>query len=231
MGKRSYNWGIVVRWALALNEITLFHRIPEPIRDSILCKWINSTRQLIADLDSPLLQCVETERDVGGASAESQVGMFAINTIVSLICRVQGGNPYNLLGLAELKKVHMLMGEDLSGVALSLPNARLEATLPGPYGTHQVNTIRDVLATRCFIAQPVQLQTGFKFGLTVIRIAIGAPLVSWIFDKSHRLSMLDSSGVDKVVNLAAQSDFVLLQKLVMLLEHWQEFKDYTPSQK
>jgi len=236
-GRRPYNWGLVVRWALALNEMTLFHRIPESVRDRILCKWTTCARSLITHLNSPLLNVVDHERrdmnHMGNnqtGSPESQAGMFSINTIVSLVCRVRGGNPYRRLGLAELKKFHTLMSMDLSKATTVAPQ-RVEVVLPGPYGTHEVRDTRDILATKCFIAQPVVLQPGFKFGLTVIRIAIGAPLVSWIFEKSQRLSILDANGVDKVVNLAAQSDFILLQKMIMILELWEELKNYNPPPK
>merc|ERR1712183_522497 len=61
------------------------------------------------------------------------------------------------LGLEELRKMHTLMARDLSGIQ-GLPQD-------------------DVLATRFFIAQPVNLCATSQ----ILRMAIGAPLVTRLY--------------------------------------------------
>eukprot|EP00392_Amoebophrya_sp_AT5.2_P004354 g4362.t1 len=214
------NWGVVLRWKMALNEIRLYHSIPLNARDAILAAWVKSTKQIVEDLQSPFLACPEDEfraavADAGTGSRRAteeeavypgsfvpsmdhldlRKGMFLTNTIVSLVCRVPEGDPskqeQRRLNIDELKILHKLMAQDLSGGKIPgldetavITETESYKELPGPYGNHVVETIGDVLSTKCYIAQPVQIEPGpQKNALSVIRVTIGAPLVHWVWEK------------------------------------------------
>lgn len=148
------NWGLVLRWALALNEIKVYHSIPEKTRDMILMRWVERVKDLIDKnfKEDRVLECVPDERDEetrGGRifrrpsrqssdsgesaqnestsnfQAEIKAGMFSVNTIVSLICRVPNvnspsTNSYRRLNITELRRLHQLMGKDLSEFEVAL---------------------------------------------------------------------------------------------------------------
>ncbi|CAD7954214.1 unnamed protein product [Amoebophrya sp. A120] len=285
---RMLNWGVVLRWKMALNEIKLYHAIPEPLRDNILKTWVESVREIVKGLKSPFLECVEEEREfvsnsprgdfhssggghnmflprprsgqlaVGaGATSgtagvactngenegtettkEQDAGMMWCNTIISLICRGPVKNSVSnkqRLGLDELKKLHKLMSMDLSKFELSLTDEQKSTLndttviLPGPYGSHVIENLSDILASKCYIAQPVQLQPNWdnKHALTVIRVTIGAPLVYWVSEKVKRLPIADlesGNGVPRIVDLVSRSDHILLRKMTLVLENWDAIK-------
>ena len=92
----------------------------------------------------------------------------------------------------------------------------------------------------CFIGQPVALQPTAKNPLSVIRVAASAPLVSWIYEYSklgdelhdtaremlrHSTTHTSQDPLDIALARAHFSDLVLLQKLVMILENWEQVKD------
>ena len=89
-----------------------------------------------------------------------------------------------------------------------------------------MHSVSDILQTKCFIAQPVQLQQNLKMAMTVIRVAIGAPLVCWAFDKIQKLSSNDPQAVEKVIAMVERSDFVLLSKMRLILENWSAFANH-----
>jgi len=233
------NWGVVLRWKMALHEIKLYHAIPSETRDSILGAWVASTKGTLKGLGSPLLGCTEEEHREGPTNTdaeklarltETEAGMFLCNTIVSLVCRVPvpGGEEGQTRRLAQddLKTLHKLMAEDLSGRIQGLDeSSKTEGhKLPGPFGAHVVENVGDILSTKCFIAQPVQVQPGWgnKFALTVIRVTIGAPMVHWVFEKMKQLSMQDGDSIAKIIDLVARSDHILFRKMILVLEHWDE---------
>ncbi|CAD7955586.1 unnamed protein product [Amoebophrya sp. A25] len=282
IGRRcnAMNWGLVLRWTMALNEIRKYHSIPERVRNAIMLRWVDNVNDILQRMDSPFLSANDGDGDYSSVTAnplvsqteqaesgELTAGMFGINTIVSLVCRVptsqgNGSAKTRRLGQEDLKKLHRLMTQDLSekihiaepqqlafghlanGTNTSSDNVgnggvegeqksstSLGVELQGPFGSYVVEAAEDILRSKCFIAQPVQLQQGMgKLGLTVIRVAIGAPLVHWAAQHMQKgFAFLPSScsagapekaALHRTMDIVAKSDAVLLRKMALILEHW-----------
>lgn len=190
----SPNWGLLLRWAMSLYSIELFHSIPEDVRDGVGQNWVKNTAEMI---DTKGLPTVSTFNDVSTGEgnemrrqitkmAVEDAKMFSLNTIIilDLKCPDETGSFSRMTSIEEMRKVHKLMGMDLSGVE-GLPQS-------------------ECTSKRMFIAQPVTLARE----LHIIRIALSAPLVS-------RLHSLDAN-----LQEVEQEDRLLIDKLDIILRNW-----------
>jgi hypothetical protein len=205
-----HNRGMLVRWAVALNEMEKFHRIPVQRREEIMTLWLKKVRTLVdEEIKSPLISVQPLEREDNNEAGKAC--MFDFNSIVSLKCKVRqqdsdGRDTYERLGLAELKHLHMLMSRDLSSSLEADPSTQ------------------KLLEQKCFIAQPVQLDTSNKKGLTIIRVACGAPMVSWMHEQESTMGPTSEKTLEKAVSMALESDRALFEKMEIVLDNWEALK-------
>jgi hypothetical protein len=156
--------------------------------------------------------------------------MKEVNSIISvqLMKASPTANTYEKLTMDELKKVHALMARDLSEQSAVLVEQGATVCLA------QNITVFEVLARRCFIAQPVALNSADwlrSAHLGCIRIALSAPHVSDLYedlckDRTNMSQMaaehLEACIAEKVVALHNE-DEVVLEKLMLILTHWKSF--------
>ena len=85
----------------------------------------------------------------------------------------------------------------------------------------------------CFIGQPVSLQPKEgNNGMAILRVAASAPLVAWVYKSAAEGGELTGKldyDVEVTTEIALRralaSDRVLLQKLVLILRHWDIMSD------
>jgi hypothetical protein len=146
-----------------------------------------------------------------------------VNSIISFELKkpVEGkAGQYESPSVAELKRVHQLMATDLASYA-----DKLRALLPeSPQFDDLRARLAKVLGTRCFIAQPVSLnRPDWSANIGCLRIAIGAPLVSWCHDQERKeLKSLSApaAGLHGGVLQAHKEDTLISEKLVLIMEGW-----------
>jgi hypothetical protein len=153
--------------------------------------------------------------------------MKEVNSIVSfqLMKAVPAADSYERLTMNELKKVHALMATDLSAHSAALLDQGATVCLA------RAKTVDEVLARRCFIAQPVALNSPQWLRSAhkgCIRIALSAPHVSDLYEDLRKegtdTSTMDHERVDaciaeKVLSLL-EEDEVVFEKLVLILTYW-----------
>jgi len=72
----SPNFGLALRWSLALRNITRYHQIPEAQREDIILKWVTGVRKLIRDNKSGCIELLDKPADeaiVDGEALQNQV--------------------------------------------------------------------------------------------------------------------------------------------------------------
>lgn len=72
----SPNFGLALRWSLALRNITRYHNISEATREEIILSWVTGVRKMIRDNQSGLIELLDKTADqnvVDGESLENQV--------------------------------------------------------------------------------------------------------------------------------------------------------------
>jgi len=160
--------------------------------------------------------------------------MKEVNSIISfqLMKAVRpnsGEEAYDRLTMDELKKVHALMAKDLSEHSGALLDQG--ATVRLAHG----ETVKAVLARRCFIAQPVALNSTQWLRSAhkgCIRVAISAPHVSDLYEAICREADGDASKMtaeqleecvaEKVTSMHCEDELVF-EKLTLILMHWGTF--------
>lgn len=221
-GATRPNYGALLRWGVALNEIELYHGISESTRRNITQQWVSAVQEVVRSFDTPLLMSVDDERhgEDNGNSPRNVVGMMSCNTIINLVCKVEVGELVRL-DLPPLRRLHALMARDLTPAIEKICETM---TL--------TDEERKVLAQKCYTGQPVALQSG-RQALTFIRIAASAPLIIRIFEEAKKFGKACNSGKleDDAISAAVKNnvawDKVLLGKLVCILKHWHVFSTWT----
>jgi hypothetical protein len=147
-----------------------------------------------------------------------------VNSIVSfqLMKVVPKAETYERLTMDELKKVHALMARDLSEHSAALLDQGAAVQLANG------ETVGSVLTRRCFIAQPVALNSPEWVRSAhkgCIRIALSAPHVSDIYEEICRdkeNASIDACVAEKVRHMLRE-DEVVFEKLILILTHWGTF--------
>merc|ERR1719379_671507 len=134
-------------------------------------------------------------------------------------------NMYEKLTMDDLKQVHALMARDLSEHSAALLDQGATVRLTG-------ETVFEVLARRCFIAQPVALNSAQwlrSAHIGCIRVAMSAPHVSDLYEEickdrktaSPQMSAdeLEACVAEKVRALVEEDEQVF-EKLLLILKHW-----------
>jgi hypothetical protein len=156
--------------------------------------------------------------------------MKEVNSIISvqLMKASQTANTYDKLTMDELKKVHTLMARDLSEHSAALLDQGATVRLA------EGESVFEVLARRCFIAQPVALNSAEwlrSAHMGCIRVALSAPHVSDLYEdlckeRTDTSQMdpehLEAAIAEKVFTLLHE-DKVVLEKLTLILTHWKSF--------
>ncbi|MCK1652587.1 hypothetical protein IVA88_14225 [Bradyrhizobium sp. 149] len=155
--ERRPNFGQWLRWEAALAEIGGYYAVPGAFRAKMLAELAAGIDSMIAL--SPSLRPVPTAIDKSGADDEE----FAQATIFPFTL-LRGGKP---VSIAETGAVHRAlardMAEEISGSAVD----------------------RHVAAQRCLVGQPVRLERQDDALQAVLRLCVGARLVTeaWSPDK------------------------------------------------
>ncbi len=160
------NYGLLLRWAMALENIEQYLRIPLEQRTYIISHWLKKAKKLVEETAYVNLftdQVIEIDRQsdrLGGC-----------NTIISLTVHPEAKKA---LDTESLKAVYQWMSQDIS------------AWLP----SHATPEERLVAKQKCLLGQPVKITSG-PSGFGVLRIALGAPMV-WRMAAENSLSDVET---------------------------------------
>lgn len=201
--QRPLNYGLLMRWTLALHEMEVFYtELPSTQRVQLMLEWSQQLRAIVRDIGGSFVQVLE-EEEAPGLEADSEQGA-ALSTIISFYCYCNRSpeTPADCMSMDELRQVQLLMASDLSHFRGMEDSSA---------------TIRNVAQTRCFMGQPVDLSPHRRenpptpCSTNVLRVALSAPLVA-------------RAGREGLEALLAE-DRILFQKLKMVLENWSLFQN------
>lgn len=151
--ERRPNFGQWLRWEAALAEIGSYYAVPGAFRARVLAELAAGIDSMIAL--SPSLRSVRAATGTAGVDDEE----FAQTTIFPFML-LRGGKP---VSTAETSAIHRAlardMNEDISGSAAD----------------------RQVVAQRCLIGQPVRLERQDWASQAVLRLCVGARLVTEVW--------------------------------------------------
>lgn len=148
--ERRPNFGQWLRWEAALAEIASYHAVPPAFRTKVLTELAAGIGSMIAL--SPSLRSVSS----GSGQADADDEEFAQPTIFPFLL-LRDGKP---VSVAETGAVHQTLARDMS------------AEIGGSTAD------REVAAQRCLIGQPVWLERQDEAPLAVLRLCVGARLVT-----------------------------------------------------
>ena len=146
---RRPNFGQWLRWEAALAEIGSYYAVPGAFRARVLAELAAGIDSMIAL--SPSLRAVPATRTAGMDDEE-----FAQTTIFPFML-LRGGKP---VSTAETSAVHRAMARDM--------NEEINGSAAD----------RQVAAQRCLIGQPVRLERQDEATQAVLRLCVGARLVT-----------------------------------------------------
>jgi len=146
---RRPNFGQWLRWEAALAEIGSYYAVPGAFRARVLAELAAGIDSMIAL--SPSLRAVPATRTAGMDDEE-----FAQTTIFPFML-LRGGKP---VSTAETSAVHRAMARDM--------NEEINGSAAD----------RQVAAQRCLIGQPVRLERQDEAAQAVLRLCVGARLVT-----------------------------------------------------
>lgn len=146
---RRPNFGQWLRWEAALAEIGSYYAVPGAFRARVLAELAAGIDSMIAL--SPSLRAVPATRTAGMDDEE-----FAQTTIFPFML-LRGGKP---VSTAETSAVHRAMARDM--------NEEINGSAAD----------RQIAAQRCLIGQPVRLERQDEAAQAVLRLCVGARLVT-----------------------------------------------------
>ncbi|MBR0704202.1 hypothetical protein JQ599_30145 [Bradyrhizobium diazoefficiens] len=147
---RRPNFGQWLRWEAALAEIGGYYAVPGAFRARVLAELAAGIDSMIAL--SPSLQPVPTVTGTAGVDDEE----FAQTTIFPFML-LRGGKP---VSTAETNAIHQALARDM--------NEKISGSAAD----------RQVAAQRCLIGQPVRLERPDAAPQSVLRLCVGARLVT-----------------------------------------------------
>ncbi len=180
--ERRPNFGQWLRWEAALAEIGSYYAVPGAFRARALAELAGGIDSMIAL--SPSLQAVPTAVEKAGADDEE----FAQATIFPFTL-LRDGRP---VSIAETGAVHRAlavdMNDEISGSAAD----------------------RQVAAQRCLIGQPVRLERQDDAPRAVLRLCVGARLVTeaWSADEAQARRNLQHV-LDRVAHVLVKIELLL----------------------
>lgn len=180
--ERRPNFGQWLRWEAALAEIGSYYAVPGAFRARALAELAGGIDSMIAL--SPSLQAVATAVEKAGADDEE----FAQATIFPFTL-LRDGRP---VSIAETGAVHRAlavdMNDEISGSAAD----------------------RQVAAQRCLIGQPVRLERQDDAPRAVLRLCVGARLVTeaWSVDEAQARRNLQHV-LDRVAHVLVKIELLL----------------------
>ncbi|KYG98650.1 hypothetical protein [Bradyrhizobium sp. DOA1] len=148
--ERRANFGQWLRWEAALAEIASYHAVPVVFRTKVLTELAAGIDSMIAL--SPSLRLVPS----GCGQVDADDEEFAQRTIFPFLL-LRDGKP---VSIAETAAVHQALARDMS------------EEIGGSTAD------REVAAQRCLIGQPVRLERQDEAPLSLLRLCIGARLVT-----------------------------------------------------
>jgi hypothetical protein len=161
---RDTNYGLVLRWAAAMAEVTSFLNASPEIRDEILRRLALGVRNVLES--APHVRIVESP--YSRIPSEDDRGLDDLPTIFTFMVIGKDGEA---LGMEEAKRVHLLLAEDLAD------EQRFVTDDPSS---------RQILHQAFHLGQPVLINQAEGNPAGALRVAIGAPTLSQIvFDVSR----------------------------------------------
>ncbi|AMA59194.1 hypothetical protein [Bradyrhizobium sp. CCGE-LA001] len=148
--ERRANFGQWLRWEAALSEIASYHAVPVAFRTKVLNELAAGIDSMIAL--SPSLRLVPS----GYGQVDADDEEFAQRTIFPFLL-LRDGKP---VSIAETAAVHQALARDMS------------EEIGGSTAD------REVAAQHCLIGQPVRLERQDEAPLSLLRLCIGARLVT-----------------------------------------------------
>ena len=180
--ERRPNFGQWLRWEAALAEIGSYYAVPGAFRAKALAELAGGIDSMIAL--QPSLQAVPTAVEKAGADDEE----FAQATIFPFTL-LRDGRP---VSIAEIGAVHRAlavdMNDEISGSAAD----------------------RQVAAQRCLIGQPVRLERQDDAPRAVLRLCVGARLVTeaWSADEAQARRNLQHV-LDRIAHVLVKIELLL----------------------
>ena len=176
------NFGQWLRWEAALEEIKAYYQVPDAFRALALKELGAGIQSLIAL--SPSLRLVGSATNADDADDEE----FAAATIFPFMME-RHGSP---LSVEACRAVHRLLTHELTGMA-----AGSEAD-------------RQIAARRCLVGQPVRLQRRDGEPAAVLRLCIGARLVTETWSAEAGIAQKNlQREIDRVAEVVAKIELLL----------------------
>ncbi|MFK4506148.1 hypothetical protein LPJ38_31315 [Bradyrhizobium daqingense] len=148
--ERRANFGQWLRWEAALAEISSYHAVPAAFRTQVLTELAAGIDSMIAL--SPSLRLVPS----GCGQVDAEDEEFAQRTIFPFLL-LRDGKP---VSIAETCAVHRALARDMSE---EIGGSRAD---------------REVPTQRCLVGQPVRLERQHESPLALLRLCVGARLVT-----------------------------------------------------
>ena len=176
------NFGQWLRWEAALEEIKAYYQVPDAFRALALKELGAGIQSLIAL--SPSLRLVGSATNADDADDEE----FAAATIFPFMME-RHGSP---LSVEACRAVHRLLTHELTGMA-----AGSEAD-------------RQIAARRCLVGQPVRLERRDGEPTAVLRLCIGARLVTETWSAEAGIAQKNlQREIDRVAEVVAKIELLL----------------------
>lgn len=153
------NFGLILRWAAALSEITSFLNASPEIRDEVMRRLALGVRQVLDA--APHIRIVESPYTT--IPTPDHRGLDDLPTIFSFLVVDRDGEP---LDMEEARRVHLLLAMDLTDDTSG-------------FVSHDPSS-RQVVRQSFHLGQPVAVNQGHGRVAGALRVAIGAPTLSQI---------------------------------------------------
>ena len=175
------NFGQWLRWEAALEEIKAYYQVPDAFR-ALALKELGAGIQSLIEL-SPSLRLVAS-----GTNADDDDEEFAAATIFPFMIE-RHGSP---LSVEACRAVHRSLRRELGEMAIGS-----EAD-------------RQIAARRCLVGQPVRLERRGEEPAAVLRLCIGARLVTETWSTDAGIAQINlQREIDRVAEVVAKIELLL----------------------
>lgn len=189
------NPGLVLRWGAALGQIEAYYETPSELRRSVMRAFEEAVPRVLGSSGIVDVVPVSPIRD-----RDSLRYLEAATTVFPFFVRGEDDQP---LGRGDLKILFRLLNRDVSG---ALPH--LEAME------------KALLARQIHIGQPVVLSGADEDERTVLRVALGGPMI----EKVATDTGIGPDFESRIAWMEAQLE-MLRQKIELVVDHWDELRE------
>ena len=181
--KSAKNYGLLCRWTVGLCEMTRFYHYPEATRSLLVNRWVHEVRMLLLEqYNMFMLEDVFCSNE----NIIADNALAGTNTIISVL----------LLGLDDEGRGVAFSYEMLNNVIEYLLKD-LSNDLPSDASAEE----RIIASSKVLLGSPVRLSDTYS----VLRIALGAPMINAILESDDQKSAFNSIIADDATAIAKLS--------------------------